>query len=293
MTNWEFMKKYFISQDIAFRCREIGHKFNLFEKAYIVNHSRVTMQEKLEAWHVLLDTEPDMEIPDSFHHAVIPSFKEWLKWLVEYYEAPLLFKEDRMREGWNPDFFDDFFIIVPTPFMRGDIVCESISHPAGEYYSVTDGTPRVPKIFVLDSEINEWTKPYFEENHCTEIGGRKIYAPYRWDETDMDSEMAYQIEDEGRHGPPRGFFRDHMRVSYLDLEYYRGKLEGNKRFLKYLSRFLRGHLQVDHLIDAWEGIRREEQAEGTDVVLKRISDYAKRAEMRDPLKRKDEDETCE
>ena len=48
---------------------------------------------------------------------------------------------------------------------------------------------------------------------------------------------------------------------YLSLEYYRGGLEGSKRILKAVSNFLKGELDLDHVLNAYHIILNEENAD--------------------------------
>lgn len=52
------------------------------------------------------------------------------------------------------------------------------------------------------------------------------------------------------NSPTGNFFRGKIR-NYLALEYYREELDGLKRFLKAVSSFLKGKLDVEKLIQTW------------------------------------------
>jgi len=271
MTNEQFIKKCFNSKDIADHCVAIGHELTLLEKAVIVHWSNITMQDKLEVYHALLDTEQDMEVPDSIHHDAIPSLKEWLTWLVEYREAPACFDPEKVREDWHISFLEDFFILVPTPFKRGDIVCKP-AVTIEDYYDAYDEESRKEKIFVLNKKLNRWTKEFFKRPPWERLPGRTIVTPFNWDGTDMNGEAVYQLAGEWSGKYYYGFYFDHMDVSYLDLEYYRGELEGKKRILKYLSLFLKGLLLIDDFVFAIDAIKYEEGVKMTRSMMENIEE---------------------
>jgi len=275
MTNEEFIRKFFNSRDIADHCIAIGHELNLLEKAHVIYNSTRTMQEKLEGYHELLDTEPDMEVPDSFHHGVIPSLKEWLAWLVEYREAPARFdvESEKIHEDWHLHFLKDFFILIPTPFKRGDIVYVPPNHIEDHYNFYHEG-PGKDRLFVLDKKLNLWTKRFYKEPY--EIFGKKIISPYNWDDTDMQGEAVYQFSDEWPYLSSGGLYYDHMSVSYMDLEYYKGELEGRDRIFEYLSLFLKKELRVDEFVYAMEAIKYEEISKHTHSMMEDVEYGIKR-----------------
>jgi len=287
MTNEQFIKKCFNSKDIADHCIAIGHELTLLEKAVIVHWSNITMQDKLEVYHALLDTEQDMEVPDSIHHNAIPSLKEWLTWLVEYREAPIRFDPEKVHEDWHLRFLEDFFILVPTPFKRGDIVCKP-REIIEDYYDAYDKSSVRSQLFVLGEELNLWTKWAYEHPWENFMGTTKtIIAPFNWDDTDMDCEMAYQLSETWLDSNQGGFFYDHTRVNYLDLEYCHDELEGRYRVLEYISLHLKDELRIDDFIDAMNAVKYEEIANRALSMKKNVDSCIERK------KAKEEEEKCQ
>ena len=84
------------SKDIAAHCRNINHQFNAMEAAFIVyfNHS-ITLQEKHNAYHEIIETMPDMEITKRMNCPYYKSLHGFLKEFMAI-ENKLLndFKED-------------------------------------------------------------------------------------------------------------------------------------------------------------------------------------------------------
>jgi len=60
MDIYSFMNSY----EIAEHCRSIGHEFTTLEMAFIVYLSDETLTERHKAWQWIIDTQPDIELPE-------------------------------------------------------------------------------------------------------------------------------------------------------------------------------------------------------------------------------------
>jgi len=108
------------------------------------------------------------------------------------------------------DFEDWFFVDIPVPFKRGDLLT----------YSQHKGSAaRARRVFVLD-----WLD---REDH-------RIF------ESNLESGEGCELEGSGYFADDSGLlYLDHA-ISYDHFEYYRGKLFSNERILHYVSLFLQG-----------------------------------------------------
>lgn len=136
--------------------------------------------------------------------------------------------------------FYEMWIAIPTPFCKGDIV---IDVDAYEEYS----EKHLP--FILES-IPYWPRnadngeDYAEQiKHLLEIGV---------DWTDMQEGVYFQ-DSNGE------IYWDHA-FHYLDLEYYRGELEGIKRFLLAVSNAIQGKISHEDLLRCHSLILTEQYA---------------------------------
>ena len=94
------------SKDIAAHCREINHQFTPHEMAYIVYQSTRTIREKHAAWNEIINTVPDVEVPerrDDFH--TISSYYESLHEFLRSY----MDMENRMLKDFKADADDAVF----------------------------------------------------------------------------------------------------------------------------------------------------------------------------------------
>ena len=109
--------------------------------------------------------------------------------------------------GNSPRGLDMIFIDLPVPFLRGDIV------------TVGDGEPRV-----LADLHHWWDGNVNYEGYCSgKFGDGSDMIPY-----------FYFIDESGT------LFRDHTSSHDLwELQYFRGELKGQDRFLKYLSQYIK------------------------------------------------------
>lgn len=120
------------------------------------------------------------------------------------YRASLLFRED-------------FYVIIPTPFKRGDILTIK-NYVMG----------KEPIIFVLESIDYENPKARDRRLH------------YQGDRTDMTASGYFMYGD--------GVLTQELITPYSGCEYYRGNLEGEDRLLQYVSWYLRDEIALPALL---------------------------------------------
>ena len=122
-------------------------------------------------------------------------------------------------------FFEEFWIDIPTPFKKGDVLVS----PYGPY----GGT------FCYDNCKNPFVLTYI----CNWENKRRFY-----DCTDMTA---------------NGYFMDKTLFAecihnYLDLEYYRGQFQGRLRTLAALSNYMKSKIDICLLLNAYHIIQNEE-----------------------------------
>lgn len=83
------------SRDIAEHCRSIGHEFTPLEMAFIVYLSDKTLSERHGAWQWIIDTQPDMEIPERRNCSHYDSLHQFLR---DY-----LALENRIKDSFEAD----------------------------------------------------------------------------------------------------------------------------------------------------------------------------------------------
>lgn len=87
------------SRDIGEHCRELNHKFNPLEAAYLIWRSeRRTLTERHMAWKDLINTTPDMPIPNT-------QYKSLHEFLNSYMEAENNFLNDFCADDDNTIYF--------------------------------------------------------------------------------------------------------------------------------------------------------------------------------------------
>ena len=301
------------SKDIAEHCRTIGHEFTPLEMAFIVYLSDKTLSERHRAWQWIIDTLPDMEVPerrnmnhfDSLHQflcdymalenrildifqtdesnavytceclyssfnggadawdTLSPTYsavweniknntkdadivkyridKHWIGEGLKSIEA--IFNPDgelkRIREYCVLDDehskelciygFDGFWIEVPTPFQKGDIV----------------NNPRHNNTPIVLTDICCWPD-WRAEEHLERL-------KKDWDTTDL-TYSGYSITESGHICNSDG---SHY---YLDIEYFRGVLQNENRVLLALSNYIKENRDIseDLLLNAYEIILKDE-----------------------------------
>jgi len=127
----------------------------------------------------------------------------------------------------DADVYSAFYklsLYVPVPFCKGDILTNGNNEP-----------------FVLTDEV--WA---YGEKHCPD--GRQYLAGG----SIMDSIHGYAMSEDG------DVYWD-FNPATLDLEYYRGELNGLNRVLKAISSHMKGEISIDLLMNAYDIILHEEQ----------------------------------
>ena len=125
--------------------------------------------------------------------------------------------------------FEEVWLEIPTPFKKGDLLYE----PALSQLYQTEERPFV--ITNLCTWESAERKAKWKKQHCfLGMTAHGYYLTY-------DGQIEY----------------DEMIINYLNLEYYRGELKDKKRFLKALSNFVKGEIDICLLLHAYEVILRE------------------------------------
>jgi hypothetical protein len=241
---------YINSPDVAAHCRGLGCKFNLLEKAVILHYSNVDIIETLVAMRELLRDEEDMTVPKSIHYDEIPSLKKWIRWCVEEVEQGVDFDRGAPDEEWCTHFLDDFFIYVPTPFKRGDIICRPARDDSDEDYP--------GRVFVLPEDLDAYPLRRLAEEPRDRTG---VKVPFSHDGSDMFMLPAYFVDEKGL------IDCDHMEAQYTDLEYFHGALKGHDRALEFLSHYVKDEIALWQLIGMQNKILLEEIAGSYEYVV--------------------------
>jgi hypothetical protein len=289
---------YIPSRDIAAHCRELQHEFNPLEQAFIVYLSDKTLAEKHEAWQKIIDTLPDMEVPENCD---CPHYDSLHRLLQEYMalenQVVEMFKADEPNVAYGCGYGDDSWLraLLPTwkslmEFIRE----ESKDDDEFEMYRVRkqwiDGWGRK-----LEAKINSdgivigLDNFYYEvfDSEGKEHGLAKRFAdmwmkipvPFKDGDIVMGEAPFYSVHEPfvfsatGNRGSDTsdmtayGYWLDddggiywECMHAYQNLEYYRGELTGRHRILKAISSHIKGELPVDELLNAYEVILHEEQA---------------------------------
>ena len=144
--------------------------------------------------------------------------------------------------------FEWMWFDFPTPFKRGDLVVSPFS-PFG--YTLFGEEP-----FVL-TNLRSWGGEQLRQNGYPDEDGRYARADRQLqrhrecaDETDMTAHGYFQNED--------GSIYHECMHHYLDLEYYRGELQGKRRILRAFSSFERGEIDGELLSVAYYVLLQEE-----------------------------------
>jgi hypothetical protein len=127
--------------------------------------------------------------------------------------------------------FRGMWIEVPTPFKKGDIVTTKVINDRG-----------YRNIFVLDSLCYE--RP---EKSKTPLGEWEAFidnGARRWDWSDMGGN-CFATNNDGT------IYHDHFG-DYLSVEYYTGKLEEKDQILTAVSNSLKGDINEDLLLNAYD-----------------------------------------
>ncbi len=141
--------------------------------------------------------------------------------------------------------FSGMYFRFPIPFKPGDIIC---------HYRDNIG---------YDSYFWQANPCVFASSHLDSVDKKRDYS--NRDSTDMNLSMYYQTESGTLYGDNSVF-----HGTCLDYEYYRGELDGKRRILKFLSRQLKGEIDVARFANAYHIILNAESKAlvyGSDWVL--------------------------
>lgn len=282
--------KFINSKDIRNYLREINYEFTPVETAWLIwQCENITLKEKHNAWNEIINTMPDcsFEVVESLHsflkdligleNKTIEKFsmnendtvynfyincaaddndyaycydfnhKEYsnyddmlkdIKDIAENYKRKIgnfnLCKEDKNKSTlinlfMYPNFevkgvdskelydkidsiFTDMHFLFPTPFKQGDIVC-------------------IPKS-IAECERNPHIVS-FEE---------KVVSR-------MQIDGSFPVYRQKTYGDG-SIFLDFI-TNYMDLEYYHGKFDGQKKIIKALSNYLKGKIDISLFVNSY------------------------------------------
>lgn len=128
---------------------------------------------------------------------------------------------------------DNIFINIPTPFKKGDILVTWSETPARDEIPVNKNN-----IFVLDY-LCTWKDDL-----------KELLEKGNYDSSDMIGYGYYITEDES------GFILDH-KWDYDSFEYYEGEFKGIHRTLKAISNCMKGKINLELLMHAYEEFKHE------------------------------------
>lgn len=215
------------SRTIRDYLKDIDFKCDSMQAAWLVYQNRYkTYDQKHEAWQWIIDNMPDCSMPERRYSAPRPSLHDYLKGLMEYrdknkkrilqHNLPKNMTEE--EEDLLKDAFESRWYCFPTPFKRGDIVYDCRYDPHDRDYCT--GT------FVLagiDNEDNENNR----QNH---------------DSSDMTAYGWFQEKN--------GTIYSEVMFNYMDLELFRGHLDGQERLQIALSNYIKGNISEELLLHA-------------------------------------------
>ena len=199
------------SRDVAEYCRKIGKKWDTCEMAAIIDRSYRPLVEKHAAWQELIDEYPDMPYTLCMVDSVCL--------LDSAYKIDSI--HERLREliDEKPDsskgrLLDEIFVDIPIPFKKGDIL------------KCTD-TENIFVLYNFAHDDIDW--PEDAQKGEPQVDEHYLAA---WGYFVNKNGMLYGDE-----------------IAYRDtLEFYHGKLEGNKRLLHYVSLFLNNKIGLTEML---------------------------------------------
>lgn len=155
---------------------------------------------------------------------------------------------------WDVEYvLDEMWFDIPTPFKKGDVVCSA--YCLGDY-------PHHEDPFVLD-KICYWGVEDIDD-------AKRRHA---WGSMDMTACGYFQYED-GR------IYKECMH-NYLCLEYYRKNYENEKRILKALSNYIKGDIDMELMLYAYDVILKEEDLKKLQNKNCFIDEYLVKAGIKD------------
>ena len=145
--------------------------------------------------------------------------------------------------------FQGMWFSIPTPFKKGDVLT-FIRHPFQAKY---DSNPFVLR-YICDWDYDKFKKDGFDDNGAIERKSwNRILNIHRKNGDDTDMYIAaYFLGDD--------YFYPEVEANYLDVEYYRGKYEGNERIMHTLSLYIKGEIDLYGLQKAILVIKQQDGA---------------------------------
>ena len=287
---------YIPSRDIAAHCREIKHEFNSLEQAFIVYLSNKTLADKHKAWQNIIETQPNMELPEEFDR---PGYDSLHQFLIDYMELEHqtieTLKVNEPNVAYSCGFddnsgHDELFATWESAldFIQKEnededeyILCQVSKRWFGkENRRLTvkiDPDGEVTAFDVFWYEVFECgSNEYYLASRISDIWV-KIPAPFKKGDIVMGEAPAYSVHepfvltsvsesgsdwsDMTAYGywvnNDGGIYHECMHA-YQNLEYYREELTGKNRILKAISSHIKGELRVDELMNAYDVILHEE-----------------------------------
>ncbi len=151
---------------------------------------------------------------------------------VSVYSCLLSDDEENLAER-----FDLMWFVCPTPFARGDVVY----------------APNIARTYPPTPEV----EPFVLDRLCYENADSRYFSNKydHGDSTDMTATGYFQ-DDDGK------IYMECMH-DYLSLEYYNGRRDGKLRILKAVSKYLKGEIPLDLLLNAYDIVIKEENLSKT------------------------------
>ena len=183
------------------------------------------------------------------------------------------FSEEFFDDNYLSDkdnFFEGFFIDVPTPFKVGDIVC-SKNTPFG-YYKFDCSHP-----FVVKHMANWDYKTSIERGDRLAKESQDKLLQYHknyGDATDMTAHGYFLSTDYGDRYTG-GFYSECMH-DYTDLEYYRGEFVGGERVLLPISYFVKDEINEEEFFKACSIIKNQEEVKWDIRCLGIVDEWVKK-----------------
>ena len=215
------------SRTIREYLKDIGYQCDTMQASWLVYQSIYkNYDQKHEAWRWIIDNMPDCPMPERRYSVARPSVHKYLGELMVYRDK----HKDRIMRGKNPknmteeeddlirDAFESRWYCFPTPFKRGDIVYDCKYDPHSRDYC--KGT------FVLDGIDNDDR----EESRQSQ------------DTSDMTAYGWFQESN--------GTIYKEVMFNYMDLELFKGHLEGQERLQIALSNYVKGNISEELLLHA-------------------------------------------
>ena len=228
------------------------------------------MSRVLQSIVCIIDNTPDCSMPERRYSESRPSLHSYLEELMEYRDM----HKKRLLQGKKPKHmsekdddlleyaFESRWYCFPTPFKRGDIVYDCRFDPHDRDFC--KGT------FVLDGI----------DNNDNENGRQNR------DSSDMTAYGWFQEAD--------GTVYSEVMFNYMDLELFRGQLEGQERLQIALSNYIKGNISEELLLYAQRTLIMQDL--GYDSPVNTVNRYTEEglelAGVAGPLKNKTGKKNC-